>query len=333
MVLSAASIVITGAIKTLATGGGYGALHFFVSDNVGLYEGSIISCVAIATIPLILWLARFGTVYPRGKAVRLFAAALVFACLLIPIGTQARTGLLCIGLLGVLMLRTVRHRMLYVGAAGLAVLVAIPLLPDSYTSRMNTIENHKADQSASTRLAVWKWTLEYAADNPFGGGFDSYRSNRLTFNTTSAETDGNTTAVETSTMTDQGRAFHSSYFEMLGEQGWPGLLLWLWIQALGLWQMEKLRARWRRRAAERPGDPGAQWQAPLANALQQAQLVYLLGSAFVGIAYQPFILMLIALQCGLWSYLKRTDSPAGKAVRVPASSRLRLHGGEAVAAR
>jgi hypothetical protein len=29
----------------------------------------------------------------------------------------------------------------------------------------------------------------------------------------------------------------------------------------------------------------------------------------VGIAYQPFILMLVALQCGLWSYLKRVDQP------------------------
>jgi hypothetical protein len=33
----------------------------------------------------------------------------------------------------------------------------------------------------------------------------------------------------------------------------------------------------------------------------------------VGIAYQPFILMLIALQCGLWSYCRRLDRP----VRAP----------------
>jgi len=332
MVLSAASIVITGAIKTLATGGGYGSLHFFVSDNTGLYEGSIISCVAVAIIPLILWLARFGTIYAPDKRVRLFASALIFACLLIPVGTQARTGLLCIALLGGLMLRTARHRFLFAAGAGLAVMAAIPFLPESYTSRMNTIENHKADQSASTRLAVWKWTIGYAADNPFGGGFDSYRSNRLTINTSSTETDGNTTAVETNTLTDQGRAFHSSYFEMLGEQGWPGLILWLTIQISGLWQMERLRSHWRRRAKAAPDDRALQWQAPLANALQQAQLVYLLGSAFVGIAYQPFILMLIGLQCGLWSYLRRIDSQTGGPRRASVPARLRISAKDAVTA-
>ena len=319
MVLSAASIIITGGIKTAVSGGGYGALRFFVQDNTGLYEGSIISCVAVAIIPLILWLARYGTIYPRGPLVRLFAMALIFACLLIPVGTQARTGLLCIGLLGVLTLRTVRHRFLYVGGAAVLALAAVPFLPESFTKRMDTIGNHQADQSASTRLAVWAWTWDYVKDHPLGGGFDAYRSNRLVIETRSAETSGSTTDIETSTVTDQARAYHSSYFEMLGEQGWPGLLLWLWLHLSGLWQMERLRSRWRKRALAETaagGDGGAsQWQAPLASALQQAQLVYLLGAGFVGIAFQPFILMLIGLQCGLWSYLKRIDRPAERVRR------------------
>ncbi|MFC3175212.1 DUF5935 domain-containing protein [Novosphingobium bradum] len=310
MVLSAGSIAITGGIKTALTGGGYNALTFFVQDNSGLYEGSIISCVAIAIIPLILWLARHGTIYPRGILVRIFATALIFACLLIPVGTQARTGLLCIGLLGVLMLRSVRHRLLYLGGALALALVAVPFLPASFTKRMDTIENHEADQSASTRLAVWKWTLDYVKDHPLGGGFDAYRSNRLVIETRSAQSSGSQTEVETRTVTDQARAYHSSYFEMLGEQGWPGLALWLWLQVSGLWQMERLRRRWGRRAAAEGAGPQVQWQAPLANALQQAQLIYLLGAAFVGIAFQPFILMLIGLQCALWSYLKRLDEPA-----------------------
>ncbi len=310
MVLAAGSIVITGGIKTAFSGGGYNSLHFFVQDNTGLYEGSIISCVAVAIIPLIFWLARHGTIFPRDWRVKGFALALAFAGLLIPVGTQARTGLLCIALLGVLSLRTVRNRFVYVGAMALVALVAVPFLPQSFTSRMQTIENHQADRSASTRLAVWAWTLDYVKDHPLGGGFDSFRSNNLVIETRDAETSGNTTAVETNTITDKGRAFHSSYFEMLGEQGWPGLALWLWLQVSGLWQMERLRLRWNKRAAVPGAGPESRWQAPLASALQQAQLVYLLGSAFVGIAFQPFILMLIGLQCGLWSYLRRLDTPA-----------------------
>ncbi|MEP6868698.1 MAG: putative O-glycosylation ligase, exosortase A system-associated, partial [Novosphingobium sp.] len=161
------------------------------------------------------------------------------------------------------------------------------------------------------------WTINYAKEHPLGGGFEAYRSNRLTFETRAATTEGNTTSVETNLMTDEGRAYHSSYFEMLGEQGYPGLVLWLLIQVTGLWQMERVRARWRKKAAAPGSGTDQQWQAPLANALQQAQLVYLLGSFFIGIAYQPFILMLIGLQCGLFSYLKRTESAEHVTVRAP----------------
>jgi O-antigen ligase len=304
MVLAAGSIIITGGIKTALSGGGYGSLRFFVNDNTGLYEGSIISCVAIAIIPLIVWLSKHGTIFPSDWRVKLFSAALVFACLLIPIGTEARTGLLCIALLGVLCLRSIKRRFLYISLVAAVGLTAIPFLPDTFTKRMSTIENHQADESASTRLAVWAWTLEYVQDHPFGGGFDAFRSNKLRIETRSGEGSSNNQSIEVTETFDAGRAYHSSYFEMLGEQGWLGLGLWLWLQAMGLWQMERIRARWKKRTG-----PAEQWQSPLANALQQSQLIYLAGSLFVGIAYQPFVFMLIGLQCGLWTYLRRVDSP------------------------
>ncbi len=318
LVLSAGAIIITGGIKTAVSGGGYGSLHFFVNDNTGLYEGSIISCVAIAIVPLIWWLVNHGTIYPKNLFVRLFGAALTFACLLIPIGTQARTGLLCIALLFLLSLRSVKKRFLYVGSMVALALIAVPFLPASFTKRMDTIGNHQADESASTRVAVWMWTLDYVKDHPFGGGFEAYRANKLRIEMRDSATNsnGNTTHVEIIQTTDQGRAYHSSYFEMLGEQGWPGLVLWLTIQVMGLWQMEVLRRRWSRKAKAEGAGSELQWQAPLANALQQAQLIYLLGGAFVGIAYQPFILMLIGMQCGLWSYLRRIDSPAPRGLRL-----------------
>lgn len=304
MVLSAATIIIIGGIKTAAGGGGYGTLRLLLSDNTGLNEGSIMSCVAIAIIPLIVWLMKHGTVFKPDWKVKVFGFALIFACLLIPIGTQARTGLLCIAVLAVISLRSVKRRFLYIAGAGLLAAVTIPFLPASYTKRMDTISNHEADQSASTRVAVWMWTLDYVKDHPFGGGFDAFRANRLTIETRTVEGSGNTEVAEVKEIQDKARAYHSSYFEMLGEQGYPGLLLWLWLMASGLWQMERLRRRWKGRTGE-----GEQWQAPLANALQQALVIYLVGSLFVGIAFQPFVFMLIGLQCGLWSYLRRVDSP------------------------
>jgi probable O-glycosylation ligase (exosortase A-associated) len=158
MVLSASALIIDGGIKTVMGGGGYGTLRIFVENNTGLYEGSILSCVAISIIPIILWLARYGTIFPPDWRVSLFAAALIFACALLPVGTQARTGLVCLAALCLLYLRTAKHRVLIAGGMALALVMAVPFLPQSFLARMGTIENHQADQSAGTRLGVWKWT-------------------------------------------------------------------------------------------------------------------------------------------------------------------------------
>ncbi len=311
MVLAVGAIIIDGGIKTVGGGGGYGELHLFINDNTGLYEGSIISTVAIAVIPLILWLMKHGTIFPPDWRVKAFGLALIFACALMPVGTQARTGLLCLALLAVLALRNVKRRALYIGTMAVLALLSVPLLPDSFTKRMSTIENHQSDESAATRVAVWGWTLDYVKDHPLGGGFAAYLSNRVHVELKGETGDGNNVSVETKDAFDKARAYHSSYFEMLGEQGWPGLFLWLWLMLSGLWQMERIRHRWKNRSG-----PGEAWQAPLATALQQSLIVYMAGSLFVGIAFQPFCYMLIGLQCGLWSYLKRIEAAAPRSVAV-----------------
>ena len=183
MALCAGAIIIVGGIKTALSGGGYGALNLMVDNNSGLYEGSIISTFAIALIPIILWFARFGTIFPSDWRTKAFCGALIFACLLIPIGTEARTGLICIGVLAMLTLRDVKRRLLYIAGAGLLGLAAIPFLPSSFTNRMETIQGYQADESANTRLAVWGWTLEYVQTRPFGGGFEAYRQNRIAVQT------------------------------------------------------------------------------------------------------------------------------------------------------
>jgi probable O-glycosylation ligase (exosortase A-associated) len=308
MVLAIGTIAINGGIKTVFGGGGYGTLSLLVRENFGLYEGSILSTAAVATIPLALWLMRHGTVFPPDWRVRGFVAGLIFACLLIPIGTAARTGLVCAAVLGVMMLRNARYRFLIASLGAVTLVASIPFLPESYLERMRTITEHQGDESASTRVQVWKWTLDYVEKKPGGGGFGAYLSNSFTYWTAKRVGEPPNVRIEYVQVTDKGRAYHSSYFEMLGEQGWFGLGIWLWLQLLGLWQMERIRWLF----ARREGGHDA-WQFGLATALQQAQVVYLVGSLFVGIAYQPFIFMLIGLQCGLWSYVRRTTKEPQKA--------------------
>jgi len=305
MVLSAGAIIIVGGIKTVVThGGGYGELDLMVNNNSGIYEGSTISTVAVAIIPIIIWFTRWGTVFKPDWRVKTFAVALIFACMLIPVGTSTRTGLVCIALLAVTEFRTVKRKVLYVAAIGLLGVASIPMLPSAFTDRMSTIKTYKSDESASTRLAVWNWTMDYVKQHPFGGGFEAFRGNKLRY--VLKEADGRERIA-----TDQARAYHSAYFEMLGEQGYPGLALWLVINLIGLVRMEVLRRRYR------DADGEYAWAGALAGALQSAHIVYLLGAGFVGIAFQSFIYMLVGAQIGLDGYLRRRAG-AGEATLRPA---------------
>lgn len=332
MVLSVGMIVIATGMKVVLGGGGYGELNYFVDDNSGIYESSTLATVAIALTPLIWWFTRFGTVFKPHWTVIGFAIALIFACQLIPIGTEARTGLLCIAALAVLMLRYTRRRFMFITGAAALGIMALPFLPQSYYDRMATIAEPGGDESASTRVAVWMWTLDYVAERPLGGGFDSYRSNSFTYQMPVKEETGNTTSVEYKQVTDEARAFHSSFFEVLGEQGWPGLVIWLALHGLGLWQMERIGARWR--AREKAGHVSEEeaWIAPMATSLQLASVVYLVGATFQGIAYQPVMLMIVGLQVGLNSYCQRIDSSRAREeseLRAPPASNDRGPGARA----
>ncbi|MEL6529585.1 MAG: putative O-glycosylation ligase, exosortase A system-associated [Pseudomonadota bacterium] len=320
LVLSIATIVIGTGMKTVLGGGGYENLKFFVNDNSGIYESSTLATVAIALTPMIAWFTRYGTIYKPQWPVTVFAVLLIFACLMVPIGTEARTGLVCIAALGVMLVRYVKQRVLFVAAGAVLGLTALPFLPPSYYERMATIAEPGGDESASTRVAVWSWTLDYVQENPFGGGFDAYRGNKFTYEMPVKEEVGNTTSVEFREVTDEGRAYHSAIFELLGEQGYPGLTIWLLLHGLGVWQMERIRRRWKAKTAEDEA-----WIAPFATTLQLASLVYIVGALFQGIAYQPVMLMIIGLQIGLNNYCKRIESERAKLAKnerpSPASER------------
>jgi O-antigen ligase len=113
---------------------------------------------------------------------------------------------------------------------------------------------------------------------------------------------GGVQKVTTRQQVDEGRAWHSAFFEMLGEQGYPGLLLFLLIHGTGMVRMEIIRRRYR--GAE--GDKA--WIAPLATALQHFQIVYLVGAMFVAIAFTPFIFLMIAAQIGFDVLVRRREA-------------------------
>ncbi len=307
ILLCVGSITITGGIKTLAGGGGYGTMSLLVDSNNGLYEGSTISAVAVALIPLILYAYSYNQIFPKRRITLLLSAGLIFSAALIPIGTEARTGLVCLAVLAIFLFLGAKRKLLF-GAVGAVVAIAsIPLLPDSFTGRMSTIQTYDEDNSASTRVAVWNWTLDFVKDHPFGGGFYAYKLNRIEVQTRRRVGEGSNMREETVTVVDEARAFHSSYFEVLGEHGYPGLLIFMTMLVAALLQLRGLYRRFR------TSDEDA-WIAHLAKALGQTTIIYMCGSLFVGVAFQSTLYFLLGLAAALAQIAARRESATSRAL-------------------
>src|SRR5262249_28353137 len=113
------------------------------------------------------------------------------------------------------------------GLVGVCLLgTALAFLPPHWYERMDTINAYQQDQSANDRLIAWLYAIRLAADHPFmGGGFNVVDDSDLYFRYV-PESNG-------------VHNFHSIYFQVLGENGYPGLVLFV-----GLIMASLLTARW-----------------------------------------------------------------------------------------
>ena len=81
---------------------------------------------------------------------------------------------------------------------------------------------------------------------------------------------------------------HSIYFEILGEQGFVGLALFLGFAFLAFMETQRIRKATR-------DDPEKAWAFDLATALQASAIAYGVGGAFLGLAYLDLPYQLVAL--------------------------------------
>jgi probable O-glycosylation ligase (exosortase A-associated) len=84
------------------------------------------------------------------------------------------------------------------------------------------------------------------------------------------------------------RDVHSIYFEVLGEHGWPGLILFLSLLAL-TWMKCRSVIRFART------HPEALWAKDLAAMIQVTMVAYMSAGAFLGLAYFDYIYHLVAI--------------------------------------
>ncbi|MCA8927662.1 MAG: putative O-glycosylation ligase, exosortase A system-associated [Alphaproteobacteria bacterium] len=274
-------VAAAGFKAILSGGGGYGEIEVAGQNNVGLAESSMLAMFSVMAIVIVLYLRKHTLIMPRNWIATVAVAGYVVLCLAAAVGSFARTGLVAFAVMAAVTWWFSRYKIrlsvVFLVVAGIALMA----LPEAWYARMDTILHPAADTSASTRLEVWGWTLRFVQEHPFGGGFFSYLAN-LGF------------------IPGQGRAraFHSIYFEVLGEHGYVGLVIFVSILLVAMKMSYGIYRRNR-------GNAELIWLSDLGRAVLTCLLVFASGGAFIGVAFQPWAYLLSAMVIMLRSYEKR----------------------------
>lgn len=265
---------IKGGLFTIATGGGYivwGPAGTFIEGNNEL---------ALALL-IILPMGYFLMQQYDNKWVK---RALIFSMIMIvasAIGSQSRGALLALISSGGFLWMKSKSKLAIGSVIIIGLLVAVPFLPDTWFDRMDTIQTYEQDASAMGRINAWTVAVNIANDRITGGGFGLW--SRYTF-------------ALYAPVPDDVHDAHSIYFEVLGELGYPGLMIYLGLLGC-IW----FGAKQNTKRVKSMGDAGSDhlWLVQLNKMLQVSLIAYMSGGAFLGLAYWdlPYHLLAIVICC------------------------------------
>lgn len=262
-----------GGIFTILTGGNYrvwGPPGSFIQDN------NEFALSLIMAIPLV----HFLQLQTKAAWMKHGLSITMLLCAAAAIGTHSRGGFLAIAAMSAMFWLRSSRKGLIGGMLLFVVLIALPMMPDHWWERMSTISEYQEDASAMGRVNAWGVAYEVAKDNLFGGGM-SYQ-HEVFF-------------ILYGTYETVVRAAHSIYFQVLGNHGFGGLLLFL-----GIWFSTYRTANWLRKNACRQTE--TQWAADLGAMVQVSLVGYAVGGAFLSLSYfdLPYNMMVLVVAAQVW---------------------------------
>lgn len=246
---------VKGGVFTLMTGGNYR-----VWGPGGFVQGN--NELALALVMLLPWV-RYIHLQATSRYIRWAALGTMLILPLTILGSQSRGALLALAAMGLLLWVKSDRKLLGGVVLAATVLAVLAFMPESWWARMETIQAYEQDSSAQGRINAWWNAWNLALSNFFGGGFMIYTADVF---------------LRYSPFPERVHAAHSIYFQVLGEHGFVGLLLFMGIGASTWWSCRKLITAGR-------SDPNLKWSADLGAMTQVSMVGFAVGGAFLSLAY------------------------------------------------
>ncbi len=176
---------------------------------------------------------------------------------------------------------------LVIFTAGLGVIL---YAPERWVERIETIAEYQEDGSAIGRLELWEFAWNLALDRPILGGGNNAFADPATF-------------ARHAPPGAPPRAYHSIYFQMLGDHGFVGFgifaLLWLFA-FLSIRRVKKM-------TKERPD---LLWAGDLARMTEISLFGFAVGGAFLSLAIFDLFYHLLTIALLLHIIVEREINPA-----------------------
>lgn len=301
VILSLGFYGFKGGLFTLMSGGTsrvMGPPGTYIADNNDL------ALALLTTVPLVWYLYLQET----RRWLRWGWALLAFLTMAAVLGSYSRGALLGFGaMLGMLWLKS-RKKMMTGTLVLLIVPVVFMLMPDKWFGRMESIGEYQADGSAMGRVNAWHFAINIASDNFMGGGFLTFTPRMFRIYAPNP---------------NDVHAPHSLYFQVLGEHGIVGLVLFLVFLFLA-WRTGTRVLRFCK------DKPELKWASDLAAMCQVSLLGYCAGGAFLTLAYADLLYDVVIILVLLEKVLISKDAlPLRQGSSVAASKPTILESGPA----
>jgi len=256
----------------------------FLGDNNG---------VAVGMLMLAPLFGALGAT-TRSRLVKCILYFLMIGVIYRALSTYSRGGFVSCGALAFIYWLRSKEKVRILIAIALTAAIVLPILPEAFWDRMNTITTYEEveESSALSRFHFWEVATHMARDNPvFGVGFNAYN---YTYNQYDFS-DG---------QYGTGRSVHSAWFGVLSELGYVGFGIYVLIL------LQSLRNCWAARRIARQSSEFGELQR-FAASFESSLWVFIVGGSFLPFQYNEMLWHVIGMSLALKMIATRGESPGG----------------------
>ena len=281
IVMSIGFFGLKGGVFTIVTGGAnrvWGPPGFMEDNNA----------LALALL-MVMPLMRYLQLTTEKLWVRWSLGISILLCLASVFGSHSRGALVAMVLMFPFFWIKSKHKLMTASLLVVGLGLGLAFMPSNWVERMGTIKTYEEDGSAQSRLQSWGYAIDMANSRPLtGGGFGAFAQN-----------------YQKDTFGGPYWNAHSIYFQVLGEQGYVGLLLFLTLLVGSFWKAGQIAHRTR-------GDPNLKWAHDLAAMLQVSIFAYASAGAFQNLQFFDLAYHLFAMTIALGEIVRQAQEGTEK---------------------